>query len=86
MSGAGRSLDTSSLAWRKLREVHERLGPEGRVEAAFGASELVRAAATEGLRMRHPEYDAEQLFAALLGRLYGSALAARVLAARASRA
>lgn len=30
-----------------------RLGPEGRVEAAFAASELIREAALAGLRMRH---------------------------------
>ena len=85
MSDLSRPADTSPLAWRRVREIRARLGPEGRVEAAFAASELVRAAAVEGLRMQHPEYDEEQLFAALLGRLYGTLVAAQVVAARAAR-
>ena len=38
-----------------------RLGPEGRVRAAFEASEFVRGVTREGLRLRHPEYDETQL-------------------------
>lgn len=76
-----RPLDTSESAWKKVREIHVRLGPEGRVEAAFAASELIREAALAGLRMRHPAWDERHLHAALLERFYGSDLAARALAA-----
>jgi hypothetical protein len=76
-----RPLDTSESAWTKVREIHARLGPEGRVEAAFAASELIREAALAGLRLRHPAWGERQLTVALLGRLYGADLAARVLEA-----
>jgi len=75
-----RPLDTSESAWTKVREAHSRLGPEGRVEAAFAASELIREAALAGLRLRHPGWDERQLRPALLRRVYGPDLAARVLA------
>ncbi len=77
-----RPLDTTESAWEKVREIHVRLGPEGRVEAAFAASELIREAALAGLRMRHPSWDERHLHAALLERFYGSDLASRALAAR----
>jgi len=76
-----RPLDTTEDAWEKVREIHVRLGPEGRVEAAFAASELIREAALAGLRMRHPAWDERHLHAALLERFYGSDLAGRALAA-----
>lgn len=76
-----RPLDTSEAAWRKLREIHERLGPEGRVAAAFAASELAREAVTAGVRMRHPEYDEARVREEVLRRVYGDDLAARVAAA-----
>lgn len=76
-----RPLDTSESAWGKVREIHARLGPEGRVEAAFAASEMIREAALAGLRMRHPEWGERQLEAALLARFYGPALAEKVLSA-----
>lgn len=73
-----RPLDTSEAAWRKVREIHARLGPEGRVEAAFAASELVREAVLAGIRMRHPEYDDARLRAELFRRIYGDELADRL--------
>lgn len=76
-----RPLDTTEGAWEKVREIHARLGPEGRVEAAFAASELVREAVLAGLRMRHPAWDERHLREALLERFYGASLAARALAA-----
>ena len=75
-----RPLDTSESAWLKVREANARLGPEGRVEAAFAASELIREATLAGLRLRHPGWDERQLRPALLQRIYGPELAARVLA------
>ncbi len=74
-----RPLDTSESAWNKVREIHARLGPEGRVEAAFAVSELAREAALAGLRMRHPAWNERQLGEALLRQLYGPDLANRAL-------
>ena len=76
-----RPRDTSELAWNRARDIHARLGPEGRVEAAFAASELIREAVLAGLRMRNPEWGERRLEAALLERLYGPDLAARALSA-----
>jgi len=52
-----RPADTTAEAERVRREVLRRIGPEGRVRLAFELSELVRAAAEQGIRWRHPEYD-----------------------------
>ncbi|KAA0253174.1 MAG: hypothetical protein EDX89_15310 [Acidobacteria bacterium] len=79
-----RPLDTSEAAWRKVREIHARLGPEGRVEAAFAASELAREAVLAGIRMRHPEYDDFRLRTELFRRIYGDALADRFTGAAGS--
>lgn len=69
-----RPLDTSETAWNKVREIHARLGPEGRVEAAFAVSERAREAALAGLRMRHPAWTEREIGEALLRKLYGSDL------------
>ncbi|MBK6407964.1 MAG: hypothetical protein IPF66_24930 [Holophagales bacterium] len=74
-----RPLDTSETAWNKVRGIHARLGPEGRIEAAFAVSELAREAVLAGLRMRHPGWSERQLGEALLRKLYGPDLANRAL-------
>lgn len=74
-----RPLDTSETAWNKVREIHARLGPQGRIEAAFAVSELAREATLAGLRMRHPGWSEGQLGEALLRQLYGPDLANRAL-------
>ena len=80
-----RPLDTSEEAWAMVRSIHSRLGPEGRVEAAFAASEMIREAVRAGILLRHPGWDERQLRGAVLERFYGSALAARVLGAAGSK-
>ena len=67
--------------WALRGAIHARLGPQGRVEAAFAVSELAREAALAGLRMRHPEWDEARLGSALLKRLYGERLAERAIEA-----
>jgi hypothetical protein len=69
-----RPADTSASAWELTRAVHERLGPEGRLRAAFEASEFVRSIAREGIRVRHPGYDDHQLDRALFRQIYGEKL------------
>jgi hypothetical protein len=77
MSGL-RPADTSGRAWELTRVAHARLGPEGRLRAAFDASEFVRSIALEGVRARHPGYDDLQLGRALFRQIYGDALFRKV--------
>lgn len=73
-----RPADTSANAWELTRAAHARLGPEGRLRAAFEASEFVRSIAREGIRARHPGYDELQLDRALFRQTYGDALFRKV--------
>jgi hypothetical protein len=73
-----RPADTSAGAWEITRAAHARLGPEGRLEAAFEASEFVRTIAREGIQARHPGYDDLQLDRALFRKIYGDALFRKV--------
>lgn len=74
MNPDGRPLDTSPEAWRVVREIQARMGPSRRAEAAFEASEFVRALALAGIRRRHPDYDERSLRLALFRRIYGEDL------------
>jgi hypothetical protein len=73
-----RPADTSEGAWELTRAAHARLGPEGRLRAAFEASEFVRSIAREGIQARHPGYDDLQLDRALFRQIYGEALFRKV--------
>ena len=73
-----RPADTSGGAWEVTRAAHAHLGPEGRLRAAFEASEFVRSIAREGIRTRHPGYDDLQLDRALFRQIYGEALFRKV--------
>ena len=73
-----RPADTSATAWELTRAAHVRLGPEGRLRAAFEASEFVRSIAREGIHARNPGYDDVQLDRALFRQIYGDALFRRV--------
>jgi hypothetical protein len=68
-----RPADTSAGAWEYICAAHARLGPEGRLKAAFEASEFVRSIAREGIRARHPGYDDPQIDRALFRQIYGEA-------------
>jgi len=58
-------------------DVFRRLGPEERVRAAFEMSDETREIASEGVRSRHPEYDAERVRLAVLRLCLGEALFSR---------
>jgi hypothetical protein len=73
-----RPVDTSEGAWELARAARARLGPEGRLRAAFEASEFVRSIAREGIHARHPGYDDLQLDRALFRQIYGEALFRKV--------
>ena len=55
-----------------------RLGPSGRVRLAAEMSEDARRIAFEGEQRRHPELSATEARRAVLGRMWGAALAAAV--------
>ena len=73
-----RPADTSEGAWELTRAAHARLEPEGRLRAAFEASEFVRSIARQGIQARHPGYDDLQLDRALFRQIYGEALFGKV--------
>jgi hypothetical protein len=73
-----RPADTTVGAWDLIRTAHARMGPEGRLRAAFEASEFVRSIAREGIQARHPGYDDPQLDRALFRQIYGEALFRKV--------
>ncbi|MDL2719040.1 MAG: hypothetical protein PT977_14940 [Acidobacteriota bacterium] len=73
-----RPADTSGDAWELTRAAHARLGPEGRLRAAFEASEFVRSIAREGIHARHPGYDDQELDRALFRQIYGEELFRKV--------
>ncbi len=62
-----------------------RLGPTGRVRLAAEISEDARRVSIEGERRRHPDLTAAEARLAVLRRLWGASLAARVIEAAASR-
>jgi len=74
--------DTSQDAWDVARESWARLGPEGRLRAAFEASEFIRDVAREEIRARNPDYDEEKVARELFRRIYGAALFERVYCGR----
>jgi hypothetical protein len=73
-----RPADTSESAWVLTRAAHARLGPEGRLRAAFDASEFMRSIAREGIQARHPGFDDRELDRALFRQIYGEALFRKV--------
>ena len=73
-----RPADTSESVWKLTRAAHARLGPEGRLRAAFEASEFVRSIARQGIQARHPGFDDGELDRALFRQIYGEALFQKV--------
>jgi hypothetical protein len=70
--------DTSADALEAQLAALRRLGPVGRVRLAAEMSEDVRRISFEGEKRRHPELTVEQARLAVLRRLWGDELAARV--------
>jgi hypothetical protein len=61
-----RPLDTSPEAERVQIEVFRKMTPERRLRAATELTQLVRKSLAEGVRMRHPEYNEEQVRLAMI--------------------
>lgn len=70
--------DTSAAARRVQLEALRRLTPGQRLEIAAAMSDDARRISEAGIRHRHPEWDDDQVHAALLDLLLGSELAAAV--------
>jgi len=75
--------DTESRALEAQLAALRRLGPSGRVRLAIEMSEDARRISFEGERRRHPELTAGEARLAVLRRIWGTQLAARVLEAAA---
>jgi hypothetical protein len=73
-----RPIDTSVDAFERQLEAFRRMTPERRVELAAEMSDDIRALAMSGIRSRHPEYDSDQVEAALAELLVGPTLADRI--------
>ncbi len=61
-----RPLDTSPEAERVQIEIFRKMTPERRLRAATELTQLVRKSLTEGVRMRHPDYNEEQVHLAVI--------------------
>lgn len=70
--------DTEDDARAAQLAAFRRLGPSGRVRLAAEMSEDARRMAFEGEQRRHPELSAAEVRRAVLGRVWGAALAASV--------
>ena len=77
-----RPTDTNSDARRVQRAIFRRMSGSERVEMAFEMSDAARSLALAGIRHRHPDWPPQQVYDALLDRLHGSELAAKVRGSR----
>ena len=66
--------DTSAEARKVQIEALRRLGPEGRAKAMFELNRFARECTKAGIRMRHPDYDEEQVEIALRRIMLGDKL------------
>ncbi|HEV7239479.1 MAG TPA: hypothetical protein VGQ36_09580 [Thermoanaerobaculia bacterium] len=63
--------DTSEKAAAVQDQLHDAIGPEGRVLLAMRLSALAREFALAGVRERHPEYTEAEVLRELGRELYG---------------
>jgi hypothetical protein len=61
-----RPLDTSIEAEEVQLGIYRNLGPEGRLQVACDLNRLVRKSMAEGIRLRHPEYNEEEVRLAMI--------------------
>jgi hypothetical protein len=66
--------DTTPDADEAQFAAYRRLGPAGRLAAAFSLSAKTRQLATAGIRRRHPDYSDEDVALALARLVFGDAL------------
>ncbi len=68
------SADTSEEAARVQLAVFRRMSPEKRLKLAFQMTADLRRRLAEGVRQRHPEYDAHQIQLAVIRLTLGEEL------------
>lgn len=61
-----RPLDTSPEAERAQIEIFRKMTPERRLHIAAELTQLVRKSLAEGVRLRHPNYNQEQVHLAVI--------------------
>ena len=66
--------DTTIEAARKQFEILRRLGAETRLKLAFELSDNLRSIVEAGVRLRHPEYDEQQINRQVIRLMIGEAL------------
>jgi hypothetical protein len=65
------AFDTSPAMTEAQLRLYREIGPAGRARIAAEMSDMLRELAITGVRLRHPEYDAEQVHAEVLAVFYG---------------
>lgn len=66
-----RPSDTTVAAHRAQLEIYRRMGADSRLALGLQMSDELQRVAADGIRLRHPEYDSELLWAALLQQRLG---------------
>ncbi len=74
--------DTHDEARRAQVEAHRSMSGAERVALVFEMSEFARELTRTGIRMRHPDWDEQQVADELIRRLHGPELADAVFASR----
>jgi hypothetical protein len=65
------AFDTSPAMREAQNQLYREIGPAGRARVAAEMSDMLRELASAGVRLRHPEYDDEQVRAEVLAVFYG---------------
>jgi hypothetical protein len=65
------AFDTSPAMAEAQYQLYREIGPEGRGRIAAEMSDMLRDLAKTGVRLRHPEYDEDQVLAEVLWVFYG---------------
>jgi hypothetical protein len=65
------AFDTSPAMTEAQNQLYREIGPAGRARIAAEMSDMLRDLAIAGVRLRHPEYDEEQVLAEVLWVFYG---------------
>jgi hypothetical protein len=65
------AFDTSPAVTEVHHRLYREIGESGRARIAAEMSDLLRDLAIAGVRLRHPEYDEEQILTEVLAVFYG---------------
>jgi hypothetical protein len=65
------AFDTCAAMTEAQNQLYREIGPIGRARIAAEMSDMLRELASTGVRLRHPEFDEEQVRAAVLAVFYG---------------